>query len=87
MTALLSNPVTIFNLPVFEQIINVVAIKTKEVNGIQLSGNGTHQVTITMNPAWAAQPPACCWHRPQLKPNLAPRFYCPQHVLTIKEIA
>lgn len=36
-----SNPLTVFNLPVFEQIINVVAIKTKEVNQIQLAGNET----------------------------------------------
>lgn len=30
-----------FNLPVFEQIMNAVAIKTKEVNLMQLAGNET----------------------------------------------
>lgn len=30
-----------FNLPMFKQITNVVAIKTKEVNRIQLAGNET----------------------------------------------
>lgn len=30
-----------FNLPVFEQIMNAVAIKTKEVNRMQLAGNET----------------------------------------------
>lgn len=36
-----SNPLMAFNLPVFEQIINAVAVKTKEVNRIQLPGNET----------------------------------------------
>lgn len=42
MVALLSNSLMVFNLPVFEQIINVVAMKTKEVNRIQLAGSKTN---------------------------------------------
>lgn len=57
MTALLSNPLVVFNLPAFEQIINVVAIKTKEVNQIQLVGK-ENQVTITKNSAQVTQPSA-----------------------------
>lgn len=41
MTALLSNSLKVFSLPVFEQIINGMAMKTKEVNCIQLADSKT----------------------------------------------
>lgn len=43
MTALLSKVILLWYLiyPVFEQIINVVAIKTKDADQMQLAGNET----------------------------------------------
>lgn len=62
-----SNPLMVFNLPVFEQIINVVAIKTKEVNQIQLAGNET-EPSNNYNELCTGDPAtACCQQRPSLK--------------------
>lgn len=36
-----SNPLTVLNPPVSEEIINVVVIKTREVNRIQPAGHET----------------------------------------------
>lgn len=55
--ALLSNSLTVFNLPVFEWIINVVAMKTKEVNRIQLSG----KIEPSDKSYLSTEQPSC-WH-------------------------
>lgn len=67
VTALSSNPLVVFNLPAFEQIINVVAIKTKEVNQIQLVGK-ENQVIITKNSAQVTQPSASMLQHRQFGP-------------------
>jgi hypothetical protein len=57
VVALLSNSLMVFNLPVFERIINVVAMKTKEVNQIQLAGSKTEP---SDNSNLGTRQPSCC---------------------------
>lgn len=66
-----------FNLPVFEQIINTVAIETKEVNRIQLADSETEQVTTAMNSCNTGLASYLLWRRPSLKPTVALGIYLP----------